>query len=115
MTKFTTTAKNAGSVAARVLFEWTTGPKKGLGNQLAQARELASQLPPPSTLETERIEVLVGAIEFLESHKPERVEAALCVLAQLANAQSAKSVNRRVRRPFASQCSQPARSSSALR
>jgi len=115
MTKLTTTAKDAGSVAARVLFEWTSGPKKGLGSELARAQELASQFPPLSTLETERIEVLLGAIEFLESNQPERVEAALYILEQLANAESARSVTRRVKKPFASRCLQSARSSSAPR
>lgn len=90
MAKFTTSGKDAGDIAARVLSEWKSQPKGALRRELARVQELARQVPPSSSLEMEKIEVLLGAIESLQSDKPERIQAALYVLEHLASAGPSK-------------------------
>jgi hypothetical protein len=58
--------------------------KAGLGTKLAHTRELLPHLHPSDTLEQERLEVLEGAVESLESPVTERAQAAMHLLQQLA-------------------------------
>jgi len=91
MTNLQSSIQDAGSIAARVLSGWRSLPKSGLRKELAWSQELAGQVPPPNSLESERIEVLQGAIESLRSDRPERVQAALYILEHLANAETSMS------------------------
>lgn len=90
MTNAAVALMDAGSVAARILVEWKESPKNELRNELAWTYEMASLLPLRSTLEMERMEVLEGAIESLQSNRPERIKAALYVLNHLATAQASR-------------------------
>jgi hypothetical protein len=56
--------------------------------ELAEARNLLPQIHPLDTFETERLEVLRGAIECLESPVRERARAARYLLQQLANVEA---------------------------
>jgi len=90
MSNFTVIGTDAASLAAQLLTEWTSWPKSMLRRELAQFHELASQAPASSSLEAERIEVLLGAIESLESHRPERVQAGVYLLEHLASAEASR-------------------------
>jgi hypothetical protein len=59
--------------------------KGGFRSKLAQTRKLLLTVHPRDTFEQEKLEVLEGAMEFLESPVIERAQAALQVLEQLAN------------------------------
>lgn len=58
--------------------------KGGFRSKLAQTRIMLSTIHPRDTFEQEKLEVLQGAMEFLESPVTERSRAALQVLEQLA-------------------------------
>jgi hypothetical protein len=91
MTNLTSSVKDAGTIAARILSVWRSLPEGGLRKELECTQELASNAASASTLETERIDVLLGAIESLGSNRPEQVRAALYVIEHLANAQNSRS------------------------
>ncbi len=55
-----------------------------ISGRLAQAQNLLSLVHPLDTFETERLEVLQGAIECLDSPVVERARAARHLLEQLA-------------------------------
>jgi hypothetical protein len=84
MTNLMSSFEDAGSMAAGVLSGWISLPKSGLRRELSRIEELARRVAPPSTLEMERIDVLLGAIECLQSERSERARAALSVLEHLA-------------------------------
>ena len=84
------TGRDAGSVAAEILSGWSNGAQRVLWRETPIAQGLARQTPPPSTFEAERIDVLLGAIESLESAAPERVRAALYILKHLAGAERSR-------------------------
>jgi hypothetical protein len=93
MTNLTSSVNNAGSIAARVLSLWRSLPEGGLRKELELSQDLASQAPKPSTYETERMDVLLGAIEGLGSSRPERVRAALYVIEHLASVETSRPGN----------------------
>jgi|HubBroStandDraft_1064217.scaffolds.fasta_scaffold237312_2 hypothetical protein len=93
MTNLTSSVNNAGSIAARVLSVWRSQPEGGLRKELELSQDLASQAPKPSTYETERMDVLLGAIEGLGSSRPERVRAALYVIEHLASVETSRPGN----------------------
>lgn len=72
-------------IAGQILDARLSEPKGGLRSKLAQSRKLLLALDPRDTFEQEKLEVLEGAMEFLESPVIERAQAALQVLEQLAN------------------------------
>ena len=67
MSNLTVIGTDAASLAAQLIEEWPSWPKSALRRELAQFQELASQVPPSSSLEAERIEVFLGATDSLES------------------------------------------------
>ncbi len=89
MSNLTVIGTDAASLAAQLIEEWPSWPKSALRRELAQFQELASQVPPSSSLEAERIEVFLGATDSLDSDRPERVQAALYLLEHLASAEQA--------------------------
>ena len=93
MTNFTSSVNDAGSIAARVLSVWRSRPEGGLRKELELTQDLAGHGPNPSTYETERMEVLLGAIESLGSSRPERVRAALYVIEHLASVETLRAGN----------------------
>jgi len=57
----------------------------GFRSKLAQTRILVAAIHPRDSFEQEKLEVLQGAMEFLESPVRERSQAAIQVLEQLAS------------------------------
>ncbi len=57
--------EGVAQVAGRILIAWRSGESAGLIQELENARCLAAQTPPSSTLEMEKMEVLSGAVESL--------------------------------------------------
>ena len=72
-------------IAGQILTARSSAQKGGLRSKLAQTRKILLTIHPRDTFEQEKLEVLQGAIEFIESPVTERAQAALRVLEQLAN------------------------------
>jgi hypothetical protein len=72
-------------IAGQILSARYSEPRGGLRSKLAQARKILPTIHPRDTFEQEKLEVLQGAMELLESPVIERAQAALQVLEQLAN------------------------------
>jgi hypothetical protein len=72
-------------IAGQILTARFSEQKGGLRSKLAQARKILPTIHPCDAFEQEKLEVLQGAMEFLESPVIERAQAALQVLEQLAN------------------------------
>jgi hypothetical protein len=72
-------------IAGQILTARFSEQQGGLRSKLAQARKILPTIHPRDTFEQEELEVLQGAMEFLESPVIERAQAALQVLEQLAN------------------------------
>jgi hypothetical protein len=72
-------------IAGQILTARFNEQKGGLRSKLAQARKILPTIHPCDAFEQEKLEVLQGAMEFLESPVIERAQAALQVLEQLAN------------------------------
>jgi hypothetical protein len=72
-------------IAGQILNARYNEQKGGLRSKLAQARKILPTIHPRDTFEQEKLEVLQGAMEFLESPVLERAQAARQVLEQLAN------------------------------
>jgi hypothetical protein len=71
-------------IAVQILTARFSEQKDGLRSKLVHARKILSTIHPRDTFEQEKLEVLQGAMEFLESPVIERAQAALQVLEQLA-------------------------------
>ena len=78
-------AANVASIATRVLAAWKSGHMQACPKELARAQELCKSLHPLETLEAERLEVLIGAIDSLGASRPEQVQAAIYLLEHLAH------------------------------
>ncbi len=76
------TPEDAASLAAQILKAHLTGGETPRG-----AVRVDAGSDPGSTLEAEKMEVLIGALESLESTRPERVDAARQLLEHLAKGQ----------------------------
>jgi hypothetical protein len=72
-------------IAGQILTARFSEQKGGLRSKLTQARKILPTIHPHDTFEQEKLEVLQGAMEFLDSPVIERAQAALHVLEQLAN------------------------------
>jgi hypothetical protein len=72
-------------IAGQILTARFSEQKGGLHSKLVQARKILLTIHPRDTFEQEKLEVLQGAMEFLESPVTERAQAGLQVLQQLAN------------------------------
>jgi hypothetical protein len=81
-------------LAGQILNAHRSEPGVGLKRELDRAKQLLSTLRPRTTFERERLEVLQGALECLESRVAERQRAALHLLEQLAGDEAAP-INRR--------------------
>ena len=75
---------NVAQIAGQILSARLSENKGRLRSKLAQARRILPGLQPRDTLEQEKLEVLRGAVECLESAVSERAQAALYILEQLA-------------------------------
>jgi hypothetical protein len=71
-------------IAGQILNARLSEHKARLRSKLAHARRTLFNLHPRDTFEQERLEVLEGAVECLESPAIERVRAGMDVLEQLA-------------------------------
>jgi len=71
-------------IAGQILNARLSEHKTQLRSKLAHARRKLFNLHPRDTFEQERLEVLEGAVECLESPAIERVRAGMDVLEQLA-------------------------------
>jgi hypothetical protein len=79
-------AVDVASIANRVLAAWKSGQDGVCSRELARAQQLAKNLHASLTFESERVEVLIGAIQCLDGHRPEQVQAAIHLLKHLAGA-----------------------------
>ena len=84
-------------IAGQILNAHRSEQTARLRRELAQARKLFSEIHPRNTFEQERLEVLEGAVECLDSPVEERARAAVSLLEQLAG-QLAKSSSISARR-----------------
>jgi len=75
---------NVAQIAGQILRARRSEQQARLRSKLAQARRFLSSLQPRDTLEQEKLEVLRGAVECLESPVKERAQAAMHILEQLA-------------------------------
>ena|ERR1035438_7569252 len=93
---------DVAQIAGQILNASLSEQKTRLRSKLAQARRIIPDIHPHDTLEQERLEVLKGAVEWLESPVMAQAQAAMHVLDQLANggsqAQPAKSSSINARR-----------------
>jgi hypothetical protein len=75
--------QNVANIAGRILITLRSRP---YDQELAELRRMIPDIRPIDSLETERLEVLEGAVEWLDSPMPERVQAATVLLEHLAKA-----------------------------
>ncbi len=75
---------NVAQIAGQILRARRSEQQTRLRSKLAQTRRILPNLQPRDTLEQEKLEVLKGAVECLESPVRERAQAALQILEQLA-------------------------------
>jgi hypothetical protein len=75
---------NVAQIAGQILRARRSEQHTRLRSKLAQTRRILPNLQPRDTLEQEKLEVLKGAVECLESPVRERAQAALQILEQLA-------------------------------
>jgi hypothetical protein len=75
---------NVAQIAGQILRARRSEHQARLRSKLAQARRILPSLQPLDTLEQEKLEVLKGAVECLESPVKERAQAAMYILEQLA-------------------------------
>jgi hypothetical protein len=75
---------NVAQIAGQIIRAWHSEQQTRLRSKLAQTRRILPNLQPRDTLEQEKLEVLKGAVECLESPVKERAQAAMHVLEQLA-------------------------------
>ena len=71
-------------IAGQILNSRLSEHKVRLRSKLAHARRILLHIHPRDTFEQERLEVLEGAVEYLDSPVKERAQAAIQVLKQLA-------------------------------
>ena len=76
---------DVAQIAGQILNASLSEQKTRLRSKLAQARRIIPDIHPHDTLEQERLEVLTGAVEWLESPVMAQAQAAMHVLEQLAN------------------------------
>jgi hypothetical protein len=76
-------------VAGQILHSRLSEHKIGLGSKLAHARRIILHIHPRDTFEQEKLEVLEGAVEYLDSPLTERALAAIQMLEQLAAGEDA--------------------------
>ena len=77
--------QDVARIAGQILNAHRRDPLAGLPGELAEARMLLPMIQPSDTFEKERLEVLQGAIEHLDSPVEERARAAVYLLEQLAS------------------------------
>lgn len=77
---------NVAQIAGQILRARRSEHQPRLRSKLAQTRRILPNLRPRDTLEQEKLEVLKGALDYLESPVKERAQAAICILEQLAKA-----------------------------
>ncbi|HLG96577.1 MAG TPA: hypothetical protein VKX49_09745 [Bryobacteraceae bacterium] len=77
--------QNVAAVASRVLFAYKYRPTRRLREEVAHARRFFHKTQGLDELETERLDVLRGAIESLDGPRPEQVRAAIHLLEHLAH------------------------------
>jgi hypothetical protein len=75
---------NVAQIAGQLLRARRSEQQIRLRSKLAQTRRILPNLQPRDTLEQEKLEVLKGAVECLESPVTERAQAAMHLLEQLA-------------------------------
>jgi hypothetical protein len=71
-------------IAGQILNSRLSEHKVGQRSKLAHARRILLRIHPRDTFEQEKLEVLEGAVEYLDSPVTERAQAAIQVLEQLA-------------------------------
>ena len=76
---------DVAQIAGQILNASLSEQKTRLCSKLVQARRIIPDIHPHDTLEQERLEVLKGAVEWLESPVMSQAQAAMHVLEQLAN------------------------------
>jgi hypothetical protein len=76
--------ESAARIAGRVLLAWRAGQCADLEEQIDYSRRSLLECCLLDAHESERLEVLLGALECLQSLPPARVGAALRVLEHLA-------------------------------
>lgn len=76
---------DVAQIAGQILNASLSEQKTRLRSKLVQARRIIPDIHPHDTLEQERLEVLTGAVEWLESPVMAQAQAAMHVLEQLAN------------------------------
>lgn len=89
--------QDVAHIAGQILNARRSEHKARLRRELAQARRLLPTMYPRDTFEQERLEVLEGAVECLESPVVERARAAMYVLEQLAGVSAERVSRRRLR------------------
>jgi hypothetical protein len=77
-------SQHVAQVAARVLFAYKYRPTRRLREEMAQAKRFSHRIDGLDELESERLDVLRGAIESLDGARPEQVRAAVHLLEHLA-------------------------------
>jgi plasmid stability protein len=90
--------EDVASIARRVL----TGCEREQANlqkEVDRARKFTRGMRHLDAFETERMEVLMGALESLECARPDQVEAAIYLLRHLANNSANNPLQRPNRRP----------------
>jgi len=75
--------QNVANLAGRILITLRSRP---YDKELAELRSMIPNIQPLDSLEIERLEVLEGAVEWIDSSMPERVQAATLLLEHLAKA-----------------------------
>jgi hypothetical protein len=76
--------QDVAHIAGLILDSRLSGHKARLRSKLAHTRRILLHLHPRDTFEQERLEVLEGAVEYLDSPVKERAQAAIQMLEQLA-------------------------------
>lgn len=81
--------KDVADIAGEILAAHRSTRRVHLVHELAKAKRLLDTFQPRDTFERERLEVLEGVVEYLESPIMDRVRAAHQLLEQLANLDAA--------------------------
>jgi hypothetical protein len=84
---------NVAQIAGQILRARRSEQQTRLRGKLAQTRRILPNLQPRDTLEQEKLEVLKGAVECLESPVTERAQAAMHILEQLAKVDAQPAVS----------------------
>ena len=76
--------ETATSLAAKVLAAYRSGCQSDLRREIARTQAVPQDIRGDDAFESEKRDLLSGAVESLASSRPERVRAALHVLDHLA-------------------------------